>query len=387
METKEILEQVSKTLETTLPEVVEVVVGKKFEEQSSKMTKELEDMKAEFKKISLESKKADPVISKKYKEAFMVSLIKDVINNSISSEKAFAEAVERTTKAMNTWTATEGQEFVFEQFEADILAVLDTFGIINDVRVYTINKGNDLTLIKWDNAVQTYFTAEWAPRTPSEYETDKIEIDVAKLTTLTKLTEEFLDDTMTIPDVYQFLVRCFWESQAKFLETQLLTWVGDIEGIFTNVDVNVVGVEDSDDIDDDVIVEVITKAVKKFTGWEKFYFSKYMWGKLMQIRTTDWSPLYPELRNANPTLMGYPVVLSSVGFIQNKTEKDTLGKVAMLYGNLSYYALVRRRGLTIERGLERDDFSRDLVTAKSTQRVGWALTFPEALTVVKIANS
>jgi len=102
METKEILEQVSKTLETTLPEVVEVVVGKKFEDHSSKMTAELEDMKAELKKFSLESKKADPVISKKYKEAFMVSLIKDVINNSISSEKAFAEAVERTTKAMNT---------------------------------------------------------------------------------------------------------------------------------------------------------------------------------------------------------------------------------------------------------------------------------------------
>jgi len=102
METKEILEQVSKTLETTLPEVVEAVVGKKFEEQSSKMAKELEDMKAELKKFSLDTKKADPVVSKKYKETFIVSLVKDVIDNSISSEKAFADAVERTTKAMNT---------------------------------------------------------------------------------------------------------------------------------------------------------------------------------------------------------------------------------------------------------------------------------------------
>jgi hypothetical protein len=40
---------------------------------------------------------------------------------------------------------------------------------------------------------------------------------------MTKLTEEFFDDTMTIPDVYTFLVRCFGESQAKFLETQILT--------------------------------------------------------------------------------------------------------------------------------------------------------------------
>jgi HK97 family phage major capsid protein len=387
MENKELLEQVAKTLEATLPEVVETVVGKKFEAEMSKTFKELEDMKAELKKFSFDSKKSDPAISKKYKETFMVSLVKDVIDNSISSEKAFAEAIERTTKAMNTWNPTEWAEFVFEQFEADILAVLDTFGIINDVRVYNINKGNDLTLVKWENAVQTYFTAEWIARTESEYETEKINIDVAKLTTMTKLTEEFLDDTMTIPDVYQFLVRCFGESQAKFLETQLLSGTWDIEGVFTNEDVNVVEIDDSDNIDDDTIIEVITKAVKKFTWGEKFYFSKYMWGKLMQIRTTDGSPLYPELRNATPTLMGYPVVLSSVEFIQNETEKATDDKIALMFGNLQYYALVRRRGLTIERGLDGNDFSEDKITVKSTVRCGWALTFPEALTIVKIANS
>jgi len=90
----------------------------------------------------------------------------------------------------------------------------------------------------------------------------------------------------------------------------------------------------------------------------------------MQIRTVDGSPMYPELRSATPNIMGYSVTLSSVEFIQNATEKATNGKVAMLFGNLQYYALVRRRGLTIERGLDADDFSKDLVTAKSTQRVG-----------------
>jgi HK97 family phage major capsid protein len=58
----------------------------------------------------------------------------------------------------------------------------------------------------------------------------------------------------------------------------------------------------------------------------------------------------------------------------------------MLYGDLSYYSLVRRRGLTIERGLDGNDFAEDKITVKSTVRCGGALTFPEALTVVKIGS-
>jgi HK97 family phage major capsid protein len=190
---------------------------------------------------------------------------------------------------------------------------------------------------------------------------------------------------MTIPDVYTFLVRCFGESQAKFLETQILTWTWDIEWIFTNIDVNVVEVANVDAIDDDTIVEVITKSVKKFTWWEKFYFSKYIWGRLMQLRTLDGSPLYPELRWSNPNIMWVPVSLSSVWFIQEAAQNAVVGWVALLYGNLEYYSLVRRRGLTIERGLDGNDFSEDKITVKSTVRCGWALTFPEALTLVKIA--
>jgi hypothetical protein len=32
-----------------------------------------------------------------------------------------------------------------------------------------------------------------------------------------------------------------------------------------------------------------------------------MWGKLMALKTLDGYPLYPELRGANPTIMGRPV--------------------------------------------------------------------------------
>jgi len=67
-----------------------------------KTWKDLEDMKAELKNFNLQSKKSDPAVSKKYKETFMVSLMKDIVDNSVTSEKAFQDAIARTTKALNT---------------------------------------------------------------------------------------------------------------------------------------------------------------------------------------------------------------------------------------------------------------------------------------------
>jgi hypothetical protein len=107
----------------------------------------------------------------------------------------------------------------------------------------------------------------------------------------------------------------------------------------------------------------------------------------MQIRTLDGSPLYPELRSSNPNILWYPVGLSSVWFIQDKTQDTADGWVAMMFWDLSYYALVRRRWLTIERWMDGDDFSKDLISVKSTSRYGWECTFPEALTLVRVANS
>jgi len=386
METKEILDQVSNTIETKMPEIVEAVVEKKFALLNQKNITDLEDIKAELKKLSFTQKSTNEVIKKAMKETFIVSVMKDVVNNNITSEKAFNEIAQKTYSAMNTETDWEGAEYVFDQFEADILAIFDTFDIVRDVRIYNINKGDNLSLVKWDNTIQTYFTAQGQARTPSNYETDRLKINVAKLTTYTKLTEEFFDDTMTVPDVYNFLVQCFAESQAKFLETEILTWTWDIKWIFNNAEVEVIEIDDVKNISDDTIIEVITKVAKKYSVW-KFYFSKYIWWRLMQIRTLDGSPLYPELRSSNPNILWYPVGLSSVWFIQDKTQDTADGWVAMMFWDLSYYALVRRRWLTIERWMDGDDFSKDLISVKSTSRYGWECTFPEALTLVRVANS
>lgn len=80
----------------------------------------------------------------------------------------------------------------------------------------------------------TYFTAEEVAYTASEPATAFISIDIAKMTTLVSMTEELLDDTMTVPDLYDLIVEFVAESQAEFLETQILTGTGSVKGILVN---------------------------------------------------------------------------------------------------------------------------------------------------------
>ena len=378
---------VGEALEKSLPEIVDAVTEKKFAQLQEKTVAELEEVKSELKKYALATKTGSESGRKAFKEAFIVSLMKDVNTNWVSNEAQFNEAVARTEKSfMNTTDAWEGAEYVFDQFEADILAVFDRFDVLNDVRIYNINKGDNLTLPTGENAVVTYKTSQGSPRTASEPGTWDIKMVVAKWTTMTTLSEEFFDDTMTIPDVYSFIVRCFGESQAKNAETQVLTAgnaaTDEIKGIFTDTAVLKETIADVDAIDDDALIEVISKAEKKFDWNESFYMSKYIKGRIMKLKTLDGSPLYPEMRLSTPSLLGFPVKLSSVGFVQNVSE-DVAGATYLMFGNLEYYSLLRRRGLTVERGLTGANFAEDKITVKSTQRVGGQLTFPEAIVLLQ----
>jgi pimeloyl-CoA synthetase len=104
METKEILDQVSNTIETKMPEIVEAVVEKKFALLNQKNITDLEDIKAELKKLTFSQKSTNEVIKKAMKETFIVSVMKEVVANNITSEKAFNDVANKTYSAMNTET-------------------------------------------------------------------------------------------------------------------------------------------------------------------------------------------------------------------------------------------------------------------------------------------
>ena len=385
---------VGDALEKSLPEIVDAVTEKKFAQLMEKSSSEIDEIKAELKKFTLAQKTTNALVSKAFKETAMVAIVKDVFQNNITTENGFNEVAEKHFKAMNEWTATEWQEFVFDQFESDILRVINDFNVVNSVKMYTLAKGDKITFPKAVQGITTTFKWEEADYgSPTKPVTSEIVINIAKATTMTSMTEELLDDTMTTPDLYNLIVEFIWESQAEFLEDKILNgtlWTNStIEWLLVNAQVNQVKLAPTKtvwDIDDDVLVESVMKIAKKFKrnpSNMKWIMSQYTMGKLMQLKTTDGSFLYPELRQSTPRLWSYEVVVSDKAPVQDATE-DVANATPILFWDLTYFILVRRKGITLERWYRTWDWQADIQSIKSNTRVGWKVSFWEAF--VKIVN-
>ena len=144
----------------------------------------------------------------------------------MTSEKGFNEVVAKTYAGMSEGTEEAGAELVFDQFEADVLRVLNEYNIVADVRILPLAKGDKVKLPKATNGVTTYYVDETVKRTWSKPTTAFVTIDIAKTATLTDMSEELLDDTMTTPDLYNLIVEFIAESQAEFLEKEILLELG-----------------------------------------------------------------------------------------------------------------------------------------------------------------
>lgn len=391
MDTKELLNEVVGAVEKAVPDAVNAVVDAKMAELEAKSLNDINDIKAEIKKLSMQKKLTPNVVSLAQKTA-VVGTIKDVFEKGVKTEKAFMEVAEQHIKTMSEGTSTEGAELVFDQFEADILKVINSYQLVNMVKILPLAKGDKVSLPKATNGVTTTYVSEGNTDTATEPATSFVSIDIFKAYTLTKMTEELLEDTMTIPDLYNLIVEFIGESQAEFLENQILNGVGTtaVEWILVNSSVNEVtldATETGDDIADADLVAVVTKAAQKFktrTSNVAWIMSQYIYGKLMSLKTTANAILYPELRNfANPSLMGYKVIISDKMTVQNSAQ-DIAWATTILFGDLSYFTLARRKGLTIEQGYTDNDWAKGIRSIKSNSRFGGKCTFGEAFT--KLSN-
>lgn len=136
---EETTKSVVEAVEKALPEVVDSVVTKKVAELSEKNANDLDEVKAELKKMNV-SLRETPELKTLANKTAVVSIFKEVLENNVNSEKAFNEIVDKTIKTMTEGTATAGAELVFDQFETDVLRVINTYTIVNDVRILSLVK-------------------------------------------------------------------------------------------------------------------------------------------------------------------------------------------------------------------------------------------------------
>lgn len=308
---------------------------------------------------------------------------------ALSKGGKFDEAVHASIKTMSEGTATEGAEYVFDQFERDVIRVINTYEVVNLVRAFTIVKGDKVIFPSKTGSTTAAYVGEGATISESEVATGNVTIDIFKVATLTGVTNELLDDTMTVPDLYNLIVEDVAEQVAELQEDAVLGGTGSSQpqGIIGASGINTVALATTEtvaDIADADLINVMTTADKKYKRNTTWIMSQYTWGKLMSLVTADGYPRYPDLRNmTRPTLLGRPVVISDSSKIVQDAATDVALATSIVYGDFNYYYMINRKGLSFEKGHLANDFRDDKTTFRSITRFGGNVAIPAAFTVLK----
>lgn len=372
-----------------VPEIINAVVSEKIAEFKTTNAAEMEEVKNELKKFTLDQKKANPVVKEAFVKTAMVAITKAVVQGNVSTEKAFYDVANATLKTMTEGTSGDGQELVFDQFEADVLRKIYTYSVPAMVKTTTLAKGEKVTIPKKTGNCTTAYTGEGVAATDTNFDTGSVVYDIYKTTTFTSLTEELLDDTMTIPDLYDLIVDDIAESQTAFLEGEIIAGSGSsaIQGILLAsglVSQSLAATKKVADITDDNIADMVGALDQAFDrGNVQFLMSKFVLTALQKLKTADGYPLYPELRGINPTLWGYPVKITRSTAVVQATATNVATKPAIIFGNFDKYRVVRRKGISLERGQNADDFQKGLTSIRSVARFGGKAEFGEAFVVLK----
>jgi len=388
MDKAELLSEVNKTittnLEKSLPEIVDASISLKLSAIETKTVGEIEDIKKELKKLSVSSKKVDTAAQGMIAKTAIVEGWK-----ALAKGGKFEEAVTASIKTMSEGTGTEGAELVFDQFERDVIRVINAYDVVSLVRSFNILKGDKVIFPSKDGSTTAAYVGEGSTISESELTTGNVAIDIYKVATLTGVTNELLDDTMTVPDLYNLIVEDVAEQVAALQEDAILggtgtnqpTGITNASGI---IEVALGTAETTADIADTNLVDVMTRAAKRYKRNTSWVMSQYTWGKLMSLKTTDGYPLYPELRNmTSPSLLGRPVVISDSSKIVQDAGTDVADAVSIIFGDFDFYYMANRKGLSFEKGHLANDFRDDKTTFRSITRFGGNVAIPAAFTVLK----
>lgn len=377
----------TETLEKALPEAVEGVVDEKMKSLKEEIIKANEDVTKQLADIATSQKFATSDASraefeKKAKEVFVKSTI-EVFQKGLREDAPAGEIFSANAKAVfqNEGIATEGLEFVFDQFSKDVLMWLKNYPLVDEVGVINI-KGVTIKLPTWVNSITAAWFGEGAAITKSKGTTAFLTFTVKKLGSLIQVTEEMLEDNMTTEDLYALFVKSAGNSQAAIIENGILNSEStNMLGIIPNANTNNVVLATGNTqlrnatatIIDDALIDLDAAISDEYVGNINnavAVMSKYTLGVLKKLKTTTGDYLYPELREVNPRLLGkYRIITSTKMPVQSQAQ-DLLSTKQIVVGNIKdFYLVVNSRQLTVTRGYSTGDFEADLQSVKVTRRL------------------
>lgn len=380
---------IADTVQKTVKDELPGLLTETMKEIKEGIVKDVDSMKETIKDLSaaMASKGGDDGEAKKLSQKTYAVAVLRACAKGMSLEAAKVEA---KAAFMNGNVATnEGAELVFDQFLEDIVMVISTYRVIEDITLFNIVKGDNLKIPKVVNGLTTAWVAEGASTSATKAATNTITITTKIAQTIVDVSESLMEDSLSIPDIYNLLVTLIGESQAAFIEDQIFNGAGtgsNMEGITVNSSVTkiVLATTAFSSVTRAKLVDtygaVGTKYLEGAGG--KWYMSRGARVTLMAMETDIGTALFPEIEKKDPTLFGDPI---------RETDKlpssGGASKVFAVYGNFKHFVGVRRKDIEVKKGYSGTGFKDGLITVKGEQRIHGQIVFTEAFAVLVTAAS
>ena len=334
--------------------------------------KDIEDEVKSLKNAVKVSKEDTDKNEKALVKKAVVNVFKSIKKFGVASEEQFKEIFDAEIKAtfQNTETATDGAEFVFDEFSKDVYAIFEKFELAKELSEIKIT-GKSITLPRYDGGTECYYVDEGGDYTSSKASTSNLKIDVYKLGALVTFTDEMLSDDMTTDTLYSLIIDEIGVKYAGKIEDEVLNWTTKILGILpyaginskTSTSTTFGGITENDLLDSDALIndKYDINPNNKVAVMLKATFNK-----LRQKRDANGILVYPELRDANPTILNHRVIKSS------KMPAEASWETAILLGNIKdFYYFISIGGFSSEMGYLSWDFKAGKKTLRIDQRKGW----------------
>lgn len=377
-----------------MEEITNTIAGvvKDENEKTAKMLKDEQDTKLKefgeaLKGLELQIKKT--AVNEDDKEAMkkriIVSTFIKTIQQDAKTEEQGKAIFQEEVKAayQSQWTAWEGWELIWWGYSADVLKVMKSYPLVNELIIIGI-KEKSFTFPKFADDMTSYWTSEASSYTWTKGTTGSLALTVQKLTTMVQLTDEFKSWVLTTESAYQLIVDGMGSSRAAKIEDGVINWGGAMTGILWASGVGAASLASgsttltwaSATVADDGLNDLDTLIAPEYeTEPDNMIalMSKYTLNKYKSKRTTTGAYMYPELREKNPSLLGkFRIILSSKMPVQN-TAGDVAGAKHTLIGNLKkFYKVVERGNESVIEGFQSWDFVAGLSTLRAQRELaGW----------------
>lgn len=311
--------------------------------------------------------------------------------------KAVAIRDSVTVKALSEGTDSAGGYLVPEEFQAELLRVVEDFGLIRRFALVIPMKSDTRNIPRLSTSVTVYWPGEGAAGTESDAVFGRVQLLAKTAVGLTVVSNELLEDSD--PAIADLLLELFAESLAGEEDKQGLVGSGSpFTGILNDAGVTVVTMAATKtaftDIVADDLRDLIAQVKVTALSGAAFIMHRTVWATVQKIKENSQhiasfsNPVVSgDAQNGVIAgyIWGYPVYLSD-----KMPSTSAAATKFIAFGNLKYVLLGDRKEVTLKISDSatvgsNNTFAENESAVRVTERIAIAVGLPAGFSVLKTA--